>query len=504
MPTVAQGAPLLPSIPPKHPAIPTDQEASSAEVQRLCAACHAYPEPETLPRSVWRKEVKQGFDFLRDSALADAYPALESVVLYYERRAPEQLPSIVQPLAKSEFPVQFEKRGTGWPPNVPLQPGVANANLAPLFGNSNLDLLLCETRLNALLIMKPYAQGPGGAVLAPLNTPAHSTVCDLDHDGRSDILVASLGSFFPTDDRLGKVLWLRGGANGQFETTTLLEGVGRVADVQVADFNADGRLDLIVAVFGWRTTGEILYLENQTEDWTSPKFVPHSVDARHGAIHVAVADLNLDQRPDFVALVSQEHETVVAFLNQGDGTFRPETLFTADNPTYGCTGMELVDLDQDGDVDVLLTNGDILDRPYLLKPYHGIQWLENQGSFPFKHRPLAAMYGAAQAVAADFDGDGDLDVVAVSCLPSALFPERESRRLPSVILMEQTTKLQFVMHVLETGSCDHFSCAAGDWDQDGRVDLTVSNFAWSGSRPMSDAAVLWKNVGPGPTAKPEK
>lgn len=103
------------------------------------------------------------------------------------------------------------------------------------------------------------------ALLARLNTPCHSTVCDLNLDGRQDIIVASLGSFFPTDDRVGQVLWLRAGANGQFESKTLIEGIGRVADAQVADFNGDGRLDLVVAAFGWRTTGEILILENQTE-----------------------------------------------------------------------------------------------------------------------------------------------------------------------------------------------------------------------------------------------
>ncbi len=179
----------------KQPQISAVEEASSADVHRVCAACHAYPQPETLPRAVWRKEVKQGFDFLRDSVIAEKYPSLESVVEYYERRAPEQLEVIEQPKVSSTAPVKFEKRGTGWLPNVPLQPGVANAKLATLFGGKNQELLLCETRLNALLIMKPYDSGPGGTVLAQLNTPCHSTVCDLNLDGRQDIIVASLGSF---------------------------------------------------------------------------------------------------------------------------------------------------------------------------------------------------------------------------------------------------------------------------------------------------------------------
>jgi len=143
---------------------------------------------------------------------------------------------------------------------------------------------------------------------------------------------------------------------------------------------------------------------------------------------------------------------------------------------------------------VLLTNGDVLDRPYLLKPYHGVQWLENEGTFPFTHHLLAPMYGASRAVAADFDGDHDLDIAAVSFLPRLEFLQRESLRLPSVVVFEQTKKGQFTMHVLETGACDHFSCAAGDWDGDGKIDLAVGNFSWKRSQPFRDAAILWRNT----------
>jgi tetratricopeptide (TPR) repeat protein/cytochrome c5 len=469
-------------------------EAMSEDVHRVCAACHAYPPPDTMPRAVWRKEVKQGYDLLRSSTLHGEFPPLEDVVLYYEQHAPQRLPMIQQSSGARELPVKFEKKGTGWMVNLPPYPGAANVNLAWLLGGQKQELLLCDTRLDRVLVLKPYESSPGGQALPQVIAPSHTAVADLDGDGRLDVLVAGLGNFYPTDDKVGKVVWMRRTPEGGFEATTLLEGVGRVSDVQAADFSGDGRLDLVVAVFGWRTTGEILYLENRTTDWSRPDFKPHKVDARHGAIHVPVVDLNRDQRPDFVALISQEHETVVAYLNQGNGAFRPETIFTAPHPTFGSSGIEVVDLDSDGDSDMLLTNGDVLDRPYLLKPYHGVQWLENEEVFPFKHHLLTPMYGASRAVAADFDGDRDLDVAAVSFLPRLEFPERESLRLPSVVLLEQQAKRQFAMHVLEVGACDHFSCAAGDWDGDGKVDLAVGNFSWKRSQAFADAAVLWRNV----------
>jgi hypothetical protein len=271
--------------------------------------------------------------------------------------------------------------------------------------------------------------------------------------------------------------------------------VGRVADVQAADFRGCGKLDLIVAVFGWRDTGEILYLENQTTDWSKPVFVPHVLDGRHGAIHVPVGDLNGDGKPDFAAVISQEHETVVAFLNEGGGKFRRETIYTAPHPAWGSSGIQLVDLDGDGDLDVLYTNGDTLDPPYLLKPYHGVRWLENQGHFPFVDHPLASLYGAMRAVAADFDGDGRPDVLVVSYLPAEEFPQCASLDLDSIILLRQAAPGRFVRSVLEKRTCDHVTCAAGAWDGDGRVHLVIGNFSLSSANRIPEAVVLWKNVG---------
>src|SRR5262249_35461370 len=151
----------------------------------------------------------------------------------------------------------------------------------------------------------PYAPSPAWKVLGQAPNPAHAEVVDLDGDGIKDILVATLGSVEPSDRLSGSVVWPRGSRDGLCTPITLLEGVGRVGDVQAADFRGVGKLDLIVAVFGWRKTGEVIYLENQTTDWSHPKFVKRVLDDRHGAIHVPVADINGDGRPDFVALISQ-------------------------------------------------------------------------------------------------------------------------------------------------------------------------------------------------------
>ena len=381
-------------------------------------------------------------------------------------------------------------------PGPPAFPGVSNVNLVHLSDPNKLDLLVCDARRNEVLLWKPYDPGAGWRTIGKVEAPAHAEVVDLDGDGIPDVLVASLGEFYPTDATVGGVVWLRGDKDGGFTPIPLLKGVGRVADVQAARFRGpDQPLDLVVGVFGWQNTGEILYLENSTTDWSKPIFTPRVLDDRHGTIHVPVADLNGDGRPDFVALISQEHETVVAFLNEGGGRFREETIFTGPHPAYGSSGIQLVDMDGDGDLDVLYTNGDVMDPPPILKPYHGVQWLENEGRFPFKRHPIAAMYGVERAVAVDIDRSGRKAVVACSYLPEELFPQRKEMALDSLVLLTQAGPDQWVRHTLETTTCDHFTCAAGDLYGDRKTHIVTGNFSYGTRGEPGDAVTIWKNVG---------
>ena len=175
-----------------------------------------------------------------------------------------------------------------------------------------------------------------------------------------------------------------------------------------------------------------------------------------------IVDLNRDGKPDFVALISQQFEHVVAFVNRGAGKgFRAETIFRAVVPVWGSSGIQMVDMDKDGDLDLLMSNGDSLDD-FTVRPFHGVRWFENEGSYPWKQHDLAIMPGVHRAQAADMDGDGDLDVVAVAFLPNAEHPafqllERQGNLAPLTSLgwLEQTKPGVFVAHPLEQGKLTH-------------------------------------------------
>ncbi|MCS7269895.1 MAG: VCBS repeat-containing protein, partial [Gemmataceae bacterium] len=449
-PTTAPFAPPMSSEPETtNSATPADLEQ---RIRYFCGTvCHAYPPPDTFPQEHWRMEVERAYGFFERSGLALTPPRMSDVIRYYEERAPLSLPVITPVYAKHRLPMQWE------PVSCPLPPGGGRAMISHVqpvklppgrvtpeqIAAAPTDLLACDMQGGRILLYHAAATQPSWQVLGTVRNPARACVVDLDGDNILDVLVADLGSFPPTNQRCGRVVWLRGQADGTYQPHVLLENVGRVADVRAAPFRQANRLDLVVAVFGLHEVGEVLLLENQTTDWNKPHFVPRQLDGRTGAIHVPVIDLNEDGRPDFIALFAQEHETIVAFLNEGQGRFRKKTLYSAPHPGWGSSGIELTDINGDGRPDILYTNGDILDEPYLWKPYHGLGWLENLGDLRFEYHRIGDMYGIHHAVAAPLCGGPLPDILAVSFLPADKFRDREARQADAVVLFRQVAPGQF-------------------------------------------------------------
>ena len=450
--------------PPAKAVTALADDSRSRQIEAFCGHCHAPPRPESYARRDWPAEVSQGFRFYEGAEnLHLAVPPEADVVAYYVALAPESIAPPAQCLVEANSLFQRQSPATQ-SLAVSVSDLVSDPESKRMWG--------CDMRTGAIL--EADAQGVLSEVARPLelSNPSRLTTVDLDHDGQTEILVSDLGSFFPQDHKNGAVWKLDPQSN--WEATNLLHGVSRVCDVQPGDLDGDGDLDLVVAEFGWRRTGRVLILWNEGSQSSEPWRI-QVLDARHGAIDVPVIDLNQDGRLDIVVLLSQEFENVLVYLNRGEGKFEPQSIYEAGDPSFGSSGIQVVDFDQDGDIDLIHTNGDSFDSSHV-KPFHGIRWLENRGSFPFVVHEVTRLAGVHQAMAGDIDQDGDLDLAAVSLLPPAVLQQYTG--LPSVVWVEQTSPGTFATHVVEIDSASHPACELQDVNADGDLDLVATNFRW--------------------------
>jgi hypothetical protein len=414
-------------------------------------------------------------------------PDMQRVLRYYLAHAPAQLP-VATPWPAADD-TGFAVHGLS-PADSTSLPAISHVEFLDLDGDGRLEIVASDMRQGFMLAGSPAPPSARLEVLGQLSNPSHFALFDLDGDGGRDLLVADLGSFQPANHENGSVVWLRQVGPARYAPLSL-DGWPRVSDVEAGDLNGDRKPDLIVASFGWRTVGRLSVLENQTSDYARPSFSQHVIDPRSGSIHAVPVDMNGDGRLDIVALFAQQYESVMLYTNTGAGfSFTPRALYSAPHPNWGSSGMQVIDLDGDKDLDILLTHGDTFDDQ-VIKPYHGIQWLENRGDGQFVEHAIADLPGVLRAQAGDIDGDGDLDIVAGVFFSGQTRPE-DSPGLPSLVWLEQTARGVFKPHTLEHKPPRHATLDLADYDHDGDLDIVVGNFLIGGEHvPWVE---VWENT----------
>ncbi len=463
MPLVAiNGLAQAQALAPRSNAVPKPIEEVIQIVNHHCGACHKVPPPNILPKKNWPGVVQTMAD-LSHKMMGKVFISeehLHDIKAYYYGSSPTELPRLPY-LPASKSPVVFQVRELGAGSSKPLA-----VDIAPGLSGTATDFLLADAEQKKLLQLVRKGDQWQEKTLARAEVPVNTQVVDIDADGDKDILLADLGMLPPASDKVGKVYLLRQQQAGQFTQELLIGDLGRVTDAQAADLDGDGDLDIAIAVFGGNNQGEIIWLENRAGQYHRQQLL-----AVAGALNITPADLNGDGLIDLVALIAQEHEMIVGFINRGAGQFERDVLARAPHPMFGSTSMTLVDMDKDGDVDIVFTNGDAFDLQTEPKPYHGVQWLENRGKLQFQFHDIGRFYGAAHVVAGDMDGDGDVDIVASSWVNFWRDPNRQT-----LVWYENNGRHQFTAHPIANQPAGLVSLQLVDVTGDGRLDIVAAAF----------------------------
>lgn len=365
------------------------------------------------------------------------------------------------------------------------KPWVSHVNFIDLDRDGHPEILFCDDKLNALVCLHSAPNGRFTEEILAENLPGlvHVEGIDIDGDGDVDLLVACMGELFPNNDKIGSIVILENDGHQHFTRHVIAEHVTRVTDVRAADFDGDGKLDLAVAQFGY-LQGEITWMKN-LGNW---RFETRTLLNLSGAINVCVADMNGDQSPDIVAVVSQEWEEIYLFQNNGRGEFSTKKIFGSTNQDFGSSGISLCDLNRDGRPDILYTNGDgfgYADPGQ--RPWHGLQWLENMGDGFFRYHRIGDLPGAYSPIGVDLDGDGAMDIVAVSA-----FNDWKNPAAVSLVSFMNDGKMGFTMHVLAHEPTHLISCAAADLDGSGHPAIVTAGFYAYPPFDRMERVTLWR------------
>ena len=478
-------------------------EASLSSIEKgeelakeYCQSCHQLPDPSLLDSKSWENGVlpemgprlgifNYGFQMypkVHDKNIGkDFYPSQplmnlnewQNIIDYYTATSPDSLPGqdrkekITEglPLFKVEIPtLPFKKAATCY---VKINAG---DTVHPIVIS---DVL----KKNIYFINRDFQITDSITGTGP--------VVDINYN-KNNLLACDIGILNPNNGRFGKIELINKNIDGHYQkdSTSFIDSLQRPVQVTPVDLNNDGKMDYIICEFGY-LTGALSWMENLGNN----KFKRNVIRNVPGAIKVYIQDYNHDGLPDIWALFAQGEEGIFLFTNKGNGNFDQRQVLRFP-PAYGSSYFELDDFNKDGYPDIVYTCGDNADYSPVLKPYHGVYIFMNDGTNHFTQKFFFPINGCYKAIARDYDGDGDLDIAAIS-----FFADYAHQPEESFVYLKNTGNLKFQPYSIPEADMGRWlTMDAGDIDGDGKTDIILGNF--SIGPVMMKHKVDWKQSPP--------
>src|SRR5205809_125740 len=319
----------------------------------------------------------------------------------------------------------------------------------------------------------------------PETVGAGCAFLDYDNDGWMDIYLVNSGTsdFYTPAAPLKNALY-HNNHNGTFTDVTDKAGVaGGTFGMGVAagDYDGDGWVDLYVTSYG----RNILFHNNGKGTFTDVSRESGIADYPGKSFGAVATDVNNDGLMDL--FVANDTMPNFLFINKGNGKFEEVGLAAgvaysdAGKPRSGM-GVDAVDYDGDGWQDLFVAN---IDREFF-SLYH------NQKDLTFTDEP-GEIGPATQLLSGwglkffDYDNDGDPDLLLVNGHPDDFIEMRVTRvKYREPLLMFENTGRAFKNVSAQSGAVfsKEFSgrgMATGDFDNDGDLDVLISN---NGEAPL--------------------
>jgi hypothetical protein len=350
---------------------------------------------------------------------------------------------------------------------------------ADLDGDGDLDLTSCDTVNNALYWYENDGKGSFRRHVIQKDEPGwfeRHAVGDVNGDGRPDVVVVK--------NQHGHVVWFENSGTPRdgklWKRHVISTDCMRAYDVALVDLDGDGLPD--VAVSTW-TGNHFAWYRNPGKAGLGKEWKKHPID--DGILEtrtIRAGDVNGDGRIDLLG-TARAGNLVAWYENPGPagmGAKWKRHVIDAESPcpAHG----HLVDLDGDGDLDVVMALG--MTAPPGKAGTHQVVWYENVGKpgkgTTWKKHVIGELEGAFEAVAGDLDGDGRLDVVATAWGGRGQVVWFRNNGDP---------KGRWTKHVLKDAWPRANQVILADLDGDGRLDVAAT--AERGANELR----WWRNLG---------